>query len=113
MNVNFKVIPFPVALPKRHQCYVTLNESKRGQPHLVNESVWAGMVVGEGFVNHQEHDAGEEGQSQDNENGDLGDNTDGQPGSVRERHYGCMLLKGNPYNVTRSLLYSGWNHFSG
>lgn len=70
------------------------------------------MVVGEGFVNHQEHDAGEEGQSQDNENGDLGDNTDGQPVSVRERHYGCMLLKGNPYTATRSLFCLGWNHFA-
>lgn len=30
------------------------------------------MVVGEGFVNHQEHDAGEEGQGQDDQNGHLG-----------------------------------------
>ena len=41
------------------------------EPHLINESVWAGVVVGEGFVNHQEHDAGEEGQGQDDQNGHL------------------------------------------
>lgn len=29
------------------------------------------MVVGEGFVNHQEHDAGEEGQGQDDQDGNL------------------------------------------
>lgn len=64
------------------------------------------MVVGEGFVNHQEHDTGEEGQSQDDQNGDLGDNTDSQPGSVRERHYGRMLLEGNPYKCHKvSLLF--------
>lgn len=30
------------------------------------------MVVGEGFINHQEHNAGEEGQGQDDQNRDLG-----------------------------------------
>lgn len=29
------------------------------------------MVVGEGFVNHQEHNAGEEGEGQADKNGDL------------------------------------------
>lgn len=29
------------------------------------------MVVGEGFINHQEHDAGEEGQGQDDQNRHL------------------------------------------
>lgn len=32
------------------------------------------MVVGEGFVNHQEHDAGEESQGQADEDGDLEEN---------------------------------------
>lgn len=39
--------------------------------YLINESIWAGMVVGEGFINHQEHDAGEEGQGQDDQNRHL------------------------------------------
>lgn len=29
------------------------------------------MVVGEGFINHQEHDAGEEGQGKDDQNRHL------------------------------------------
>lgn len=29
------------------------------------------MVVGEGFIDHQEHDAGQEGQGQDDQNGHL------------------------------------------
>ena len=29
------------------------------------------MVVGEGFINHQEHDAGEEGQGQDDQDRHL------------------------------------------
>lgn len=29
------------------------------------------MIVGEGFINHQEHDAGEEGQGQDDQNRHL------------------------------------------
>lgn len=29
------------------------------------------MVIGEGFINHQEHDAGEEGQGQDDQNRHL------------------------------------------
>lgn len=29
------------------------------------------MVIGEGFVNHQEHDAGEESEGQADKNGDL------------------------------------------
>lgn len=32
------------------------------------------MVVCEGFVNHQEHNAGEEGKSQADKNGDLEEN---------------------------------------
>ena len=39
--------------------------------YLINESIGAGVVVGEGFINHQEHDAGEEGQSQDDQNRHL------------------------------------------
>lgn len=35
------------------------------------------MVVGEGFVNHQEHNASEEGEGQADKNGDLeGDRTE-------------------------------------
>ena len=38
------------------------------------------MVVGEGFVNHQEHDAGEEREGQADEDGDLeGDTIDSHP----------------------------------
>lgn len=29
------------------------------------------MVIGEGFIHHQEHDAGEEGQGQNNQNSYL------------------------------------------
>lgn len=52
------------------------------------------MVIGEGFVNHQEHNAGEEGQSQDDQNGDLED-IDGQPGSVHETLW-SHASQGNP-----------------
>lgn len=38
---------------------------------LVYESVWTGVVVGEGFVNHQEHDATKEGQGQEDQYGNL------------------------------------------
>lgn len=44
----------------------------RCQSYLINESIWAGVVVGEGFINHQEHDAGEEGQGKDDQNRHLG-----------------------------------------
>lgn len=38
---------------------------------LVYESIWTGVVIGEGFINHQENDAGEEGQGKDDQNGNL------------------------------------------
>lgn len=45
--------------------------------NLVDESVRAGVIVGKGFIDHQEDDAGQEGQSQDDEDGHLeeGDET--------------------------------------
>lgn len=44
--------------------------TERGQlpkaaSNLVNKSIRAGGIVGEGLIDHQEDDAGKEGQSQD------------------------------------------------
>ena len=58
----------PLHNPAAHRCVVSLLHSGS---YLIDESIWAGVVVGEGFINHQEHDAGEEGQCQDDQDGHL------------------------------------------
>lgn len=41
-------------------------------PYLIDKPLRAAVVIGEGFVNHQEHDAGEEREGQADQDGDLG-----------------------------------------
>lgn len=40
-------------------------------PYLIDKSLGTAVVIGEGFVNHQEHNAGEESEGQADKNGDL------------------------------------------
>lgn len=40
-------------------------------PYLINKSIWATVVISEGFVHHKEHYAGKECKSQAYEDGDL------------------------------------------
>lgn len=40
-------------------------------PYLIDKSLRTAVVIGEGFVNHQEHNAGEESEGQADKNGDL------------------------------------------
>lgn len=42
------------------------------------------MVVGEGFIDHQEDDAGQEGQSQDDEDGHLEEGQKAHDGPQRQ-----------------------------
>lgn len=40
-------------------------------PYLVDKSFRTAVVIGKGFVNHQEHNASKEGKGQADKNGDL------------------------------------------
>lgn len=54
------------------------------------------MVIGEGFVDHQEHDAGEESEGQADEDGDLeGNNAESHPASAlppSAQHTGSLRI---------------------
>lgn len=39
--------------------------------YLIHKAIRTGVIIGEGFVHHQEHYAGQKGQSQNNKDGDL------------------------------------------
>lgn len=64
-----------------------------GTPYLIDKSLWAAVVIGEGFINHEEHDAGKESEGQADEDGDLEENK-------TERHPASACL---PSVHTRSL----------
>lgn len=74
-EAELPVVKARLLTPANHPAIRWLAVKRRGGPnawsYLINESVRAGVVVGEGFIHHQEHDAGEEGQGQDDQDGHL------------------------------------------
>lgn len=69
--VQLLVAPLPLSFGGKLEVKLQCEIQATYGSYLINKSIWAGVIVGEGFINDQEHDAGEEGQGQDDQNRHL------------------------------------------